>query len=319
MPELRALQKPVLDRIARDEALPAVGRVWSGSSNDTSVVGASVMEQAVRRKRIAGLTFDVDGEALGIEATLNPADGTGSREKREAGAQALADMFRGAPAALRAGAQPHWPRKRRSRIAGASLSDPAGRPPPRQPRRAPRSSRPCATPSSPAYPRACRIAITRSRPSGWDWTRCRSGTVTPPFAEWKRPRIVPWDEARKIGHRNALAGLPIRGMETGTGRAGFFTSGRIDAGVQGGKEERPPVPLDPIFPPVTDVAIPSDSLQLELTLFGKPAARCHDGWPMKRGRMGVHQPSVAARQGPSMLSSTPLTLAETRQRPSARC
>ena len=180
-----ARYKPVLDRMRAMKPYQLSDEL-ERFLHDTSVVGASAWNRLFD-ETMAGLTFDVDGEALGIEATLNLLTEQ-DRAKREAGGAGAGRHVRGRACRSSRGCTTLWPRKRRSRIAGASCR--RRKPPATSPTTwSPRSSRPCATPSSRPI-RACRIAITRSRPSGWDWTRCRSGTVTR-LCRWKRPASCP--------------------------------------------------------------------------------------------------------------------------------
>jgi oligoendopeptidase F len=85
-----ARYKPVLDRM-RAMKPHQLSDELERFLHDTSVVGASAWNKLFD-ETIAGLSFDVDGESLGIEATLNLLTEQ-DRAKREAGARALAETF----------------------------------------------------------------------------------------------------------------------------------------------------------------------------------------------------------------------------------
>jgi oligoendopeptidase F len=150
-----ARYKPVLDRMRAMKPYQLSDEL-ERFLHDTSVVGASAWNKLFD-ETIAGLSFDVDGETLGIEATLNLLTEQ-DRGKREAGGPRAGRDLRRACRCSPASTT-RWPRKRRSATAGASC--PRRRPPATSPTTwSPRWSRRCATPSSPPIP-ACRTATTR--------------------------------------------------------------------------------------------------------------------------------------------------------------
>ena len=79
---------------------------------------------------MAGLEFDVDGETLGLEATLNLLTDQ-DRDKREAGAHALAEVF--ATTSNFSRASQHAGQGKRDRGSLAQDANAANGPPPRQP------------------------------------------------------------------------------------------------------------------------------------------------------------------------------------------
>ncbi|MFW5881667.1 MAG: oligoendopeptidase F, partial [Roseicyclus sp.] len=85
-----ARYRPVLDRM-RAMKPHQLSDELERYLHDTSVVGASAWNKLFD-ETIAGLTFDIDGERLGIEATLNLLTEQ-DRSRREAGARALAGTF----------------------------------------------------------------------------------------------------------------------------------------------------------------------------------------------------------------------------------
>ena len=181
-----------------------------------------------------------------------------------------------------------WPRKMEIRGSLAQAADAASRPPLAN-HVEPRGSSGPAQRRRRAYPRLFASLLRAQGQVAGTWTRCRSGTVTR-LCRWKRLRIVPWDEARKMV-TDAFAGFDPRMAETG--RA-LLHQRWIDAGVKEGG------PGAFAHPTVTRRASLRDA---ELP---RQTAGCHDRWPMSWA-MACHQ-RLAARPG-EMLSSTPLTLA----------
>jgi oligoendopeptidase F len=131
---------------ARDEAAPAVGRAGTIPARH-SVVGATAWNKLFD-ETIAGLSFDVDGEKLGIEGTLNLLTEQ-DRAKREAGARALAETFQDIRFSPASTTRSPRRRNRRPLAQDADAADPGGTSPTMW---SPRSWRRCATPSSPPIP-----------------------------------------------------------------------------------------------------------------------------------------------------------------------
>ena len=151
-----ARYKPVLDRIRKMKPHQLSDEL-ERFLHDQSVVGAAAWNRLFD-ETLAGLRFGVLGESRPLEATLDLLSDP-DRAKRQAGAEALAAVFQAQPAALRPRSPTRSPRRRRSRTAGASCRPrrPAATSPTTS---SPRSSRRCATPSSPPT-RASRTATMR--------------------------------------------------------------------------------------------------------------------------------------------------------------
>ena len=184
-----ARYKPVFDRIRAMKPYQLSDELEK-FLHDMGVVGDAW--ERLFDETIAGLEFDVDGEVLGIEATLNCLTEQ-DRDKREAAARELARSLATTSAPSRA-CTTRPPRKRKSWTAGAACRRrrPAGT---CRTTSSPRWSRRCAMPSSPPIP-SSRTAITSSSASGWASTGCRSGTATR-RCRCVGPAIVGWDEARE--------------------------------------------------------------------------------------------------------------------------
>jgi len=280
-----ARYKPVLDRMRAMKPYQLSDEL-ERFLHDTSVVGASAWNRLFD-ETMAGLTFDVDGEALGIEATLNLLTEQ-DRAKREAGAQALADMF---GARLPLFARVHNTLAKEKEIEDRWRKLPT-----------PQAARHLANHVEPEVVEALRNAVVAAYPRlshryyalkakwlGLDTLQVWDRNAPLPMEE---TRIVPWDEARKMV-TDAYAGFDPRMAELAEP---FFTSGWIDAGVKEGK-----APGAFAHPTVTDV-----HPYVMLNYLGKPRDVMTLAHELGHG---VHQ-RLAARQG-EMLSSTPLTLAET--------
>jgi hypothetical protein len=144
--------------------------------HDQSVVGASAWNKLFD-ETIAGLRFELDGEDMGMSKTARAA-----KPPRMRLAMFWAKTSRFSPVFTT-----HWPRKKKSRIAGASclLPKPAAIWPTML---SPKSSRRCAMPSSPPTPNF-RTAITRSRPNGSGLIKCKCG-IAMRLCRWKTARSL---------------------------------------------------------------------------------------------------------------------------------
>jgi oligoendopeptidase F len=151
-----ARYKPVLDRM-RAMKPHQLSDELERYLHDTSVVGDTAWNKLFD-ETIAGLTFDIDGETLGIEATLNLLTDH-DRAQREAGARALAETF-GARLPLFARVHNTLAKEKGDRGPLAQAADAAGRPAPRQPRGA-RGGRGTARRRGRRLSEASRIATTR--------------------------------------------------------------------------------------------------------------------------------------------------------------
>lgn len=254
--------------------------------HDTSVVGASAWNKLFD-ETIAGLTFDIDGEELGIEATLNFLTDP-DRAKREAGARALADVF---AKNVRTFARVHNTLAKDKEISDRWRGLPS-----------PQASRHLANHVEPEVVEALRNAVVAAYPRlshryyalkakwlGLETLQVWDRNAPLPMEE---TRVVGWDEARKTV-MDAYAGFSPEMAEIAEP---FFDKGWIDAGVKPGK-----APGAFAHPTVTTV-----HPYVMLNYLGKPRDVMTLAHELGHG---VHQ-VLAADQG-EMLSSTPLTLAET--------
>jgi oligoendopeptidase F len=280
-----ARYKPVLDRM-RAMKPHQLSDELERFLHDTSVVGASAWNKLFD-ETIAGLSFDVDGETLGIESTLNLLTEQ-DRAKREAGARALAETFQ---SRLPLFARVHNTLAKEKEIGDRWRKLPT-----------PQASRHLANHVEPEVVEALRDAVVAAYPRlshryyalkakwlGLDTLQVWDRNAPLPMEE---TRIVPWDEARGIV-TEAYAGFDPRMAELAEP---FFTDGWIDAGVKEGK-----APGAFAHPTVTDV-----HPYVMLNYLGKPRDVMTLAHELGHG---VHQ-RLAAGQG-ELLSSTPLTLAET--------
>jgi oligoendopeptidase F len=236
---------------------------------------------------MAGLEFEVDGEALPLEATLNLLSDR-DRSRREAGARALAGVFQ---AKL-----PLFARITNTLAKDKEVEDRWRKLP------SPQTARHLSNDVEPEVVEALRNAVVAAYPKlshryyllkakwlGLDrlevWDR---NAPLPQEAD----RRIPWDEARATV-LDAYAGFDPRMADLA---APFFDKGWIDAPVKPGK-----APGAFAHPTVTD-AHP----YVLLNYLGKPRDVMTLAHELGHG---VHQ-VLAAPQG-ELLSSTPLTLAET--------
>ncbi|RBI83848.1 oligoendopeptidase F [Rhodosalinus halophilus] len=279
-----ARYKPVFDRIRKmkpyqlsDELekflhdMGAVGDAWERLFDET----------------IAGLTFEVNGEELGLESTLTLLTEQ-DRDKREAAARALARVF---GENLRLFARVHNTQAKEKEVVDRWRKMPT-----------PQTSRHLANDVEPEVVEALRDAVVRAYPRlshryyelkrrwlGLDKLQVWDRNAPLPMEE---TRTVAWDEARETVLR-AYEGFSPKLAELAEP---FFDKGWIDAGVKPGK-----APGAFAHPTVTD-AHP----YVLLNYLGKPRDVMTLAHELGHG---VHQ-RLAAGQG-EMLSRTPLTLAET--------
>ena len=256
--------------------------------HDLSAVGATAWNRLFD-ETIAGLSFEVEGEAgpMGIEATLNLLTDQ-DRSRREAGAKALAKVFQ---ANLRMFARVHNSLAKEKEIHDRWRKMPT-----------PQHGRHLANHVEPEVVQALRDAVVAAYPrlSHRYYALKARWLGLEKLQVWDRnaplpteaPRIVDWDTARETV-MTAYAGFDPRMAEI-AGR--FFDRGWIDAGVKPGK-----APGAFAHPTVTDV-----HPYVMLNYLGKPRDVMTLAHELGHG---VHQ-VLAAGQG-ELLSSTPLTLAET--------
>ena len=254
--------------------------------HDQSVVGAAAWNRLFD-ETIAGMSFEVDGEVMGIEATLNFLSEQ-NRAKREAGARALVKGF--------AAQLPLFARVHNTLAKEKEIEDRWRKLPSAQ------AARHLANHVEPEVVEALRNAVVAAYPrlSHRYYALKAKWLGLETLEVWDRnaplpmedERIVPWIEARRIV-TEAYSAFDPRMAELAEP---FFTDGWIDAAVKEGK-----APGAFAHPTVAD-AHP----YVMLNYLGKPRDVMTLAHELGHG---VHQ-RLAAGQG-ELLSSTPLTLAET--------
>ncbi|MDU8946576.1 M3 family oligoendopeptidase [Ovoidimarina sediminis] len=254
--------------------------------HDQSTVGATAWNKLFD-ETIAGLTFEIDGEALGIEPTLNLLTDH-DRDKRETGARALADVF-GQNISLFA--RVHNTLAKEKEIEDRWRGMPT-----------PQTGRHLSNHVEPEVVEALRNAVVAAYPRlshrYYELKRQWLGLDT--LQVWDRNAPLPmedtatvaWDRAKALV-LDAYAGFAPQMADLA---APFFEKGWIDAGVKQGK-----APGAFAHPTVTNV-----HPYVMLNYLGKPRDVMTLAHELGHG---VHQ-VLAADQG-ELLASTPLTLAET--------
>ncbi|MBO6854612.1 MAG: M3 family oligoendopeptidase [Marivivens sp.] len=254
--------------------------------HDQTTVGASAWNKLFD-ETIAGLTFDVDGEELGIEATLNLLTEQ-DRAQREAATHALAKVFE---ENIRTFARVHNTLAKEKEIEDRWRGF-----------ETPQTSRHLANHVEPEVVEALRNAVVAAYPRlshryyalkakwlGLERMQVWDRNAPLPMED---TRLVGWEEARDTV-MTAYAGFDPRMADLAQP---FFEKGWIDAGVKNGK-----APGAFAHPTVTTV-----HPYVMLNYLGKPRDVMTLAHELGHG---VHQ-VLAASQG-ELLSSTPLTLAET--------
>ncbi|HKL68818.1 M3 family oligoendopeptidase [Salibaculum sp.] len=280
-----ARYKPVFDRIRKMKPYQLSDELEK-FLHDQSVVGASAWNKLFD-ETIAGLEFEIDGEAQGIEATLNLLSEQ-DRARREKGARELARVF-GANVSLFARVhntltkekeiEDRW-RGMPSPQAGRHLANDVEAPVVEALRNAVVA----------AYPRLShRYYKLKAKWLGLDKMQVWDRNAPLPM---ESDRIVDWDEARETV-MSAYAGFDPRMADLAQP---FFDKGWIDAPVKPGKAP------GAFAHPTVSTAHP----YVMLNYLGKPRDVMTLAHELGHG---VHQ-VLAAQQG-ELLSSTPLTLAET--------
>ncbi|WP_296764531.1 M3 family oligoendopeptidase [Sediminimonas sp.] len=236
---------------------------------------------------VAGLEFDVDGETLGIESTLNLLTDP-DRAKREGAARAVAQVLSDNRHIF---ARVHNTQAKEKEVLDRWRGMPT-----------PQTGRHLANDVEPEVVEALRNAVVAAYPrlSHRYYELKRKWLGVERMQVWDRnaplpieaPRTVDWATARRTV-LDAYRGFDVRMAELATP---FFDRGWIDAGVKPGK-----APGAFAHPTVTDV-----HPYVMLNYLGKPRDVMTLAHELGHG---VHQ-VLAADQG-EMLSSTPLTLAET--------
>ncbi|MBI6629848.1 M3 family oligoendopeptidase [Pontibaca salina] len=279
-----ARYKPVFDRIRAMKPYQLSDELEK-FLHDLGVVGDAW--ERLFDETIAGLEFEVDGESLSIEGTLNLLTEQ-DRNKREAASRVLARVFQ---ANIRTFARVHNTQAKEKEIIDRWRGMPS-----------PQTARHLANHVEPEVVEALREAVVAAYPKlshryyelkrkwlGLDRMQVWDRNAPLPMEDTK---IVPWDQARETV-MNAYSAFDPRMAEIALP---FFDKGWIDAPVKPGK-----APGAFAHPTVTDV-----HPYVMLNYLGKPRDVMTLAHELGHG---VHQ-VLAAGQG-EMLSSTPLTLAET--------
>jgi oligoendopeptidase F len=279
-----ARYKPIFDRIRAMKPYQLSDELEK-FLHDMGVVGDAW--ERLFDETIAGLTFDVNGETLGIEGTLNLLTDP-DRENRQAGAEELARVF---GENVKTFARVHNTQAKEKEIEDRWRGMPT-----------PQTNRHLSNQVEPEVVEALRNAVVEAYPKlshryyelkrkwlGLDVMQVWDRNAPLPMED---PKAVDWPTAQKMV-MDAYAAFDPRMGELADP---FFTKGWIDAGVKPGK-----APGAFAHPTVTDV-----HPYVMLNYLGKPRDVMTLAHELGHG---VHQ-VLAAGQG-EMLSSTPLTLAET--------
>ncbi len=282
--EALARYKPVFDRIRAMKPYQLSDEMEK-FLHDLGVVGDAW--ERLFDETIAGLSFNVDGEDLTIEGTLNLLTEQ-DRAKREAAAQELARVF---GENVKVFARVHNTQVKEKEIVDRWRKMPTAQ-----------TARHLSNDVEPDVVEALREAVVAAYPRlshryyelkrkwlGLDRMQVWDRNAPLPMEDTK---IVGWDEAEKMV-MEAYAGFDPRMADIAQP---FFRKGWIDAGVKPGK-----APGAFAHPTVTNV-----HPYVMLNYLGKPRDVMTLAHELGHG---VHQ-VLAAGQG-EMLSSTPLTLAET--------
>uniref|UniRef100_UPI003B52D0FC M3 family oligoendopeptidase n=1 Tax=Roseovarius indicus TaxID=540747 RepID=UPI003B52D0FC len=279
-----ARYKPVLDRIRAMKPYQLSDELEK-FLHDLGVVGDAW--ERLFDETIAGLTFTVDGEELGIEGTLNLLTEQ-DRAKREAAARELARVF---GENIRTFARVHNTCAKEKEVIDRWRQMPTAQ-----------TGRHLANHVEPEVVEALRDAVVAAYPKlshrYYELKRKWLGLDT--MQVWDRNAPLPMEEKKTVDWPTAR-GMVMDAYSAFDPRMGeiaepFFEKGWIDAGVKPGK-----APGAFAHPTVTDV-----HPYVLLNYLGKPRDVMTLAHELGHG---VHQ-VLAADQG-ELLSSTPLTLAET--------
>ena len=280
-----ARYKPVFDRM-RAMKPHQLSDELERFLHDQSTVGAAAWNRLFD-ETIAGLSFEVDGEALNLESTLNLLTDP-DRMRREAAARALAGVFKDN---VKLFARVHNTLAKEKEIEDRWRKMPT-----------PQTGRHLSNHVEPEVVEALRSAVVAAYPrlSHRYYEMKRRWLKLDKLQVWDRnaplpmedPRVIGWDEARRTV-QEAYGTFDPRMAELSEP---FFTQGWIDAATYPGK-----APGAFAHPTVAE-AHP----YVLLNYLGKPRDVMTLAHELGHG---VHQ-RLAAGQG-ELLSSTPLTLAET--------
>ncbi|WP_208354470.1 M3 family oligoendopeptidase [Pseudaestuariivita rosea] len=280
-----ARYKPVFDRLRAMKPYQLSDELEK-FLHDQSTVGAAAWNRLFD-ETIAGLSFDVDREELGIESTLNLLTDQ-DRAKRESGARELARVF---DSNIKLFARVHNTLSKEKEIEDRWRGMPT-----------PQTGRHLSNHVEPEVVEALRNAVVAAYPKlshryyqlkakwlGLDKLQVWDRNAPLPMED---TRIIGWDDAEKTV-MEAYGAFDPRMADLAKP---FFTKGWIDAGVKPGK-----APGAFAHPTVVEV-----HPYVMLNYLGKPRDVMTLAHELGHG---VHQ-VLAAGQG-ELLSSTPLTLAET--------
>ncbi|WP_137701814.1 M3 family oligoendopeptidase [Marimonas lutisalis] len=279
-----ARYKPVFDRIRAMKPYQLSDELEK-FLHDLGVVGDAW--EKLFDETIAGLEFELDGETLGIEGTLNFLTDR-DRAKREAAARELAHVF---AENVKTFARVHNTQAKEKEVIDRWRKMPSAQ-----------TARHLSNDVEPEVVEALRNAVVNAYPKlshryyelkrkwlGLDKMQVWDRNAPLPIEE---TRTIGWDEAREMV-MTAYAGFDPSMADIARP---FFEKGWIDAGVKPGK-----APGAFAHPTVTEV-----HPYVMLNYLGKPRDVMTLAHELGHG---VHQ-VLAAGQG-EMLSQTPLTLAET--------
>ncbi|MFG6564800.1 M3 family oligoendopeptidase [Sulfitobacter sp. 1A13421] len=279
-----ARYKPVFDRIRAMKPYQLSDEMEK-FLHDLGVVGDAW--ERMFDETIAGLEFEVDGETLNIEGTLNLLTDP-DRAKREAGARELANVL---GRNIRTFARVHNTQVKEKEVIDRWRG-----------METPQTGRHLSNHVEPEVVEALRNAVVEAYPklSHRYYELKRKWLGLDVMQVWDRNAPLPMEDPKVVDWAQAEATV-MEAYHAFDPRMGelakqFFTKGWIDAGVKPGK-----APGAFAHPTVTDV-----HPYVMLNYLGKPRDVMTLAHELGHG---VHQ-VLAADQG-EMLSSTPLTLAET--------
>jgi len=280
-----ARYRPVLDRMRAMKPYQLSDELEK-FLHDQSTVGSAAWNKLFD-ETIAGLSFDVDGEKLGIEATLNLLTEQ-DRAKREAGARALAETFQ---ARVSLFARVHNTITKEKEIEDRWRKLPT-----------PQAGRHLANHVEPEVVEALRDAVVAAYPrlSHRYYALKAKWLGLETMEVWDRNAPLPMEDTALVNwsqaRRTVMEAYSAFDPRMADLAEPFFDKGWIDAAVKEGK-----APGAFAHPTVAD-AHP----YVMLNYLGKPRDVMTLAHELGHG---VHQ-RLAAGQG-ELLSSTPLTLAET--------
>ena len=279
-----ARYKPVFDRIRAMKKYQLSDELEK-FMHDLGVVGDAW--ERLFDETIAGLEFNVEGDLLNIEGTLNLLTDP-NRSKREAAARELADVF---GANVKTFARVHNTQAKEKEIIDRWRG-----------METPQTGRHLSNDVEPEVVEALRNAVVAAYPklSHRYYELKRKWLGLDVMQVWDRNAPLPMEDTRVVDWATAedmvMSAYNAFDPRMGELAAPFFSDGWIDAGVKPGK-----APGAFAHPTVTNV-----HPYVMLNYLGKPRDVMTLAHELGHG---VHQ-VLAAEQG-EMLSSTPLTLAET--------